>query len=73
MMREMVTRGPTIVGTTGLAAPMSMLTICAPDNPCSEGHSYQWHFDPGKVLRPDRSLDCPNEIIFAARTAMWKS
>ena len=28
-------RGTAIVGTTGLAAPMSMLTICAPDNPCS--------------------------------------
>jgi hypothetical protein len=35
MKREMITRGTTIVGTTGLAAAMSMLTICAPDNPCS--------------------------------------
>jgi hypothetical protein len=31
----MFMRGTAIVGTTGLAAPMSMLTICAPDNPCS--------------------------------------
>ena len=42
MMRELITHGTTIVRTTGLVAPMWMLTICAPDNSCSEGNSYQW-------------------------------
>jgi len=35
-----MTHGTTIVGTIGLAAPMSMLTICAPDNLCGERNSY---------------------------------
>src|SRR5260221_7683411 len=35
--------GTTIVGTIGLAAPMSMLTICAADNLCGEGNSYNGH------------------------------
>jgi hypothetical protein len=39
MMRELTTRGTTIVGTTGLAAPMSMLTTCASDNPGGGGSS----------------------------------
>ena len=42
MMREMITRGTPIVGTTGLAAPMSMLIICAPDNPCSIVTTFGW-------------------------------
>src|SRR5262249_54863140 len=49
MTRELTTRGTTIVGTIGLAAPMSMLTICAPDNLCGAGSSYN---------------DCPIEIQF---------
>src|SRR6266508_1089573 len=47
MMRELMTHGSPIVGTTGLAAPMSMLTICAPDNLCGAGSFYN---------------DCPIEI-----------
>jgi hypothetical protein len=47
MMRELMTHGTTIVGTIGLAAPMSMLTICAADNLCGEGSFYN---------------DCPIEI-----------
>ena len=46
MMRERMTHGTTIVGTIGLAAPMSMLTICAPDN-CGAGSFHN---------------DCPIEI-----------
>jgi hypothetical protein len=42
-----MTHGMTIVGTTGPAAPMSMLTICAADNLCGEGSFYN---------------DCPIEI-----------
>jgi hypothetical protein len=42
-MRELMTHGTTIVGTIGLAAPMSMLTICAADNLCGEGNSYNGH------------------------------
>jgi hypothetical protein len=38
-----MTHGTTIVGTIGLAAPMSMLTICAADNLCGEGNSYNGH------------------------------
>jgi hypothetical protein len=38
-----MTHGTTIVGTIGLAAPMSMLTICARDNLCGEGSSCNDH------------------------------
>jgi hypothetical protein len=40
MTRELMTPGTTIVGTIGLAATMSMLTICAPDNLCGAGSFY---------------------------------
>ena len=43
MKREMFMRGTAIVRTTGLAAPMSMLTICAPNDRCSEGSSCNDH------------------------------
>jgi hypothetical protein len=51
MMGELITHGATIVGTIGLAAPTSMLTICARDNLCGEGNSYNDH------LVETRSLD----------------
>ena len=47
MMSELVTHGATIVGTIGLAAPMSMLTTGAPDSICGAGRFYN---------------DCPLEI-----------
>ena|SRR6266478_2988804 len=46
-----MTHGATIVGTIGLAAPTSMPTICARDNLCGEGNSYNDH------LVETRSLD----------------
>jgi hypothetical protein len=37
-MRELTIHGTTIAGTLGPAAPMSMLTIGAPDSLCSAGN-----------------------------------